>query len=161
MLVIRLSRVGRKKLPMYRVLVQEKGRDPWGAHVEIVGHMNPHTNPATLTLKEDRVKHWLDNGAQPSDTVWNLLVEKGLVKGEKKNKITISKKRQGKMDEAKAKEEEKKAEAEAAEEAAKEDSSTAEAAQSDSSEDESKEEPKEEAASDSSEDKSEEKKTEE
>jgi small subunit ribosomal protein S16 len=109
MLVIRLSRVGRKKLPMYRVMVQEKGRDPWGSHIEIIGHMNPHTNPSTITLKEDRAKHWLEQGAQPSDTVWNILVDKGLVKGEKRNKITISQKRQGKIDEVKAKEEEKKA----------------------------------------------------
>lgn len=130
MLVIRLSRVGRKKLPMYRVMVQEKGRDPWGSHVEIIGHMNPHTNPSTVTLKEDRVKYWLEKGAQASDTVWNILLDKGFVKGEKRNKITISKKRQGKIDEVKAKAEEAKAaaaEKEAAEKAAAEEAKKAEA----------------------------------
>ena len=120
MLVIRLSRVGRKKLPMYRILVQEKGRDPWGTHQEIIGHMNPHTNPATVVLKQERAKYWLEKGAQPSDTIWNMFVGMGLVKGEKRNKITITKKRQGKIDSVKAKEVAAKEAAEAAVKAAEE-----------------------------------------
>ena len=83
MLVIRLSRVGKKKQPTYRVVVQEKQRDPWGTSVEIIGNYNPRTEPSTLNLKEDRVKHWLERGAQPSPTVHNLLVDIGLVKGPK------------------------------------------------------------------------------
>lgn len=88
MLVIRLSRVGKKKQPTYRVVVQEKQRDPWGTSVEIVGNYNPLTEPKTIVLKEDRIKHWLEKGAQPSETVHNLLVDAKLVSGPKRRATT-------------------------------------------------------------------------
>lgn len=84
MLVIRLTRVGKKKQPSYRVVVQEKGRDPWGNYVEQLGHYHPLTNPATLTLQEERVRYWIQKGAQPSDTLWNLLVDRKIIEGEKR-----------------------------------------------------------------------------
>jgi small subunit ribosomal protein S16 len=65
--------VGAKKKPHYRVVVIEKGRANTGRFVEIVGHYNPRSNPIELTLKRDRVEHWLTMGAQPSDTVRGLL----------------------------------------------------------------------------------------
>ena len=73
MLTIRLARVGAKKKPHYRVVVIEKGRANTGRFVEIVGHYNPRSNPVDLTLKRERIEHWLRVGAQPSDTVRSLL----------------------------------------------------------------------------------------
>jgi small subunit ribosomal protein S16 len=93
MLHIRLTRIGKKKQPEYRLIVCEKARDPWGKALEILGHYNPRTNPVSVTLKQDRITHWISNGAQCSDTVWNLLVDQGVVKGEKRKSIKISKKR--------------------------------------------------------------------
>jgi small subunit ribosomal protein S16 len=84
MLVIRLSRVGKKKQPSYRLVVQDKRKDPWGKSFEIVGTYNPRTNPKTIILKEDRIKEWLSKGAQPSATVNNLLVDAKIIAGEKK-----------------------------------------------------------------------------
>ncbi|MBU1034236.1 30S ribosomal protein S16 [Patescibacteria group bacterium] len=97
MLSIRLTRVGKRKQPFYRLIVLEKTRDPWGRSLEILGNYNPHTSPSTLEVKADRVKHWLEKGAQPSDTVWNLFVENKLVEGEKRNKIKLSKARKEKL----------------------------------------------------------------
>ncbi|MBI4449790.1 30S ribosomal protein S16 [Candidatus Uhrbacteria bacterium] len=96
MLVIRLTRVGKKKQPSYRIVVQEKARDPWGDYVEKLGHYSPLTNPATLVVKEDRLKHWISKGAQPSDTLWNLFVDRKLIDGEKRRSIHLSKRRKEK-----------------------------------------------------------------
>lgn len=56
---------------------QRNPRD--GAHVEIVGHVNPLTNPATISLKEERIVHWLQVGAQPSETAAKLLTKAGVM----------------------------------------------------------------------------------
>lgn len=97
MLTIRLSRVGKKKQPEYRFVIMEKGRDPWGKALEILGHYNPRSTPVIFEIKKDRVEYWLSKGAQPSDTVWNMFVDRGIVKGEKRKKISISKKRKAKL----------------------------------------------------------------
>ncbi len=81
MLTIRLSRIGKKKKPMYRLVVSEKGRDPYGRALEIVGSYNPYTKD--LQTSKDRIEHYLQNGAQMSDTVNNLLVGKEIIEGEK------------------------------------------------------------------------------
>ena len=73
MLTIRLARVGAKKKPHYRVVVIEKERASTGRFLEIVGHYDPRKNPGALVLKRERVEHWLQVGAQPSDTVRSLL----------------------------------------------------------------------------------------
>jgi small subunit ribosomal protein S16 len=73
MLMIRLTRVGGKKKPSYRVVVIDKERARDSRSVEVVGHYNPVTSPATVKLDHDRIQHWLKNGAQPSDTVSRLL----------------------------------------------------------------------------------------
>lgn len=91
MLVIRLSRVGKKKQPTYRLVLQEQHRDPWGTSIEILGNYNPRTEPITLSLKEERVQHWLDRGAQPSPTVHNLLVNAGIIKDKKVRATTHDK----------------------------------------------------------------------
>lgn len=93
MLHIRLTRIGKKKQPEYRLMVCEKSRDPWGKALEILGHYNPRTNPRTVSLKTDRITYWISVGAQCSDTVWNLLLDEGVVKGEKRKSIKLSKKR--------------------------------------------------------------------
>ncbi len=75
MLMIRLSRVGARKKPYYRIVVIEKDRARDGRSLEVVGTYNPRTNPATVDLKKDRVDYWTGKGAQLSDRV-NKLVEK-------------------------------------------------------------------------------------
>lgn len=113
MLSIRFQRTGKKKAPHYRVVVTEKTRDPWGKHTEILGHYNPRSKEAVL--KEDRIQYWVSVGAQPTNSVRNMLINQGLLKGGKAKAVTISKKRQGKIDEKNAEAEEaKKAAAEAA-----------------------------------------------
>lgn len=83
MLAIRLTRVGKKKQPTFRLVVQDRARDPWGKAIDIVGHYNPRTTPKTVVLKADRIAHWLSKGAQPSPTVYNILVDQKLITGEK------------------------------------------------------------------------------
>jgi len=73
MLMIRLARFGAKKKPIYRVVVIEKDRARNGRSLEVVGHYNPQTNPATVEVKRDRIDHWVKSGAQLSDTVARLL----------------------------------------------------------------------------------------
>lgn len=73
MLSIRLSRIGKKKKPFYRVVVIERTRPRDGRFVEIVGTYDPLKKPAELKLNADRIKHWMGKGAQPSDTVRSFL----------------------------------------------------------------------------------------
>lgn len=73
MLMIRLSRVGARKKPYYRVVVIEKDRARDGRSVEVVGTYNPRTNPATIDLKQDRVDYWASKGAQLSERVQKLV----------------------------------------------------------------------------------------
>lgn len=82
---------------MYRLIVTEKGRDPWGRHIEILGQYNPRAVPSVVSFKEDRIKYWIGKGAQASDTVWNLLADKKIVQGEKRKKVTITKRRKDAM----------------------------------------------------------------
>jgi len=78
MLRIRLRRTGKTKQPTYRVVIADARAKRDGDFVEIVGHYNPRTKPSTLELKEDRVRHWLAQGALPSETVHRLLFKQGL-----------------------------------------------------------------------------------
>lgn len=73
MLAIRLTRMGAKKAPFYRVIVAEKRGKRDGRFVEIVGHYNPCREPAELKLDHDRIQHWIKCGAQPSETVRSLI----------------------------------------------------------------------------------------
>ncbi len=72
MLMIRLSRRGARKQPIYRIVVIEKDRARDGRSIEVVGLYNPRTNPATVDLKKDRVDYWLAKGAQFSPTLARL-----------------------------------------------------------------------------------------
>jgi small subunit ribosomal protein S16 len=73
MLAIRLMRMGAKKSPSYRVIVKEKLSKRDGAYVENVGFYNPTREPAEVRLKMDRVNYWIARGAQPTDTVRQLI----------------------------------------------------------------------------------------
>lgn len=101
MLSIRLSRTGKRKQPLYRLIVTEKSRDPWGTFLENLGTFNPRSKPVSINFKNDRIKHWISKGAQPSDTVWNMLVDAKVVEGEKRKKVRISKKRKVKLEKEK------------------------------------------------------------
>ncbi len=73
MLVIRMTRIGAKKQPTYRVVVAEKRTPRDSREVERLGYYNPRTRPATLKVDRERVAYWLKAGAQPSATVKSLL----------------------------------------------------------------------------------------
>jgi len=75
---IRLRRTGAKKQPSYRFVVADSRSPRDGRFLEIVGHYNPRRTPIELVIDEEKVKRWLGNGAQPSDTVARLLAQKGL-----------------------------------------------------------------------------------
>ena len=81
MLTIRLSRVGKKGYPTYRLIISEKQRDPYGKALEILGSYNPHTKD--LQAEGERIKYWISKGAQMSDTVNNLLIAKKVIEGKK------------------------------------------------------------------------------
>ena len=88
MLVIRLTRVGKKNSPAYRVVVADKRRAVKRKFLEIVGNYNPTTKPKQLVINKERALFWMGNGAQPSDTVRNLMCDQGILdKKEKVNKV--------------------------------------------------------------------------
>jgi len=70
---MRLTRVGSKKNPIYRVVVADSRSPRDGKFLEIVGRYNPQTDPSTIDLDEARIKEWLGKGATPSNTVAKLL----------------------------------------------------------------------------------------
>lgn len=73
MLAIRLMRTGAKKRPSYRIVVKEKQSKRDGAYLENLGTYNPTREPAEIKLKTDRVRYWIEKGAQPTDTVRRLI----------------------------------------------------------------------------------------
>ncbi|RWZ41334.1 30S ribosomal protein S16 [Levilactobacillus brevis] len=77
---IRLKRMGSKKRPFYRIVVADSRSPRDGRFIEQVGTYNPVTEPAQVTLKEESILNWLNNGAQPSDTVKTLLSNAGIMK---------------------------------------------------------------------------------
>ncbi len=77
---IRLRRVGRKKSPMYRIIVADSKSPRDGKFLEIVGQYQPRTGDQALNLDTERVNYWLNVGAQPTDTVRSLLRKAGVLK---------------------------------------------------------------------------------
>jgi small subunit ribosomal protein S16 len=75
---LRLTRVGSKKNPVYRIVAADSRSPRDGKFLEIVGRYNPQTDPSTIELDEDKVRDWLSKGAQPSDTVARLLKVTGV-----------------------------------------------------------------------------------
>lgn len=83
MVRIRLARVGRKNDQYYRLVVQDGRTDPFSRYIEVVGNVSPRHHKQILN--QERIAYWLSQGAKPSATVNNLLVEAGLIKGRKIN----------------------------------------------------------------------------
>ena len=135
MLRIRLRRTGQKHQPSYRVVVADRNSPRDGRFVEILGHYNPRTEPTSFVVNEERVRHWLSHGAQPSETVHRLLHRNGLIEAEPPKRPTRPSRAEREAAAAKAAEEAAAAEASAAAEAeaATEDAGD-EAAQSEQSE---------------------------
>lgn len=90
MLVIRFSRVGKRNHAQYKIVVAEKSAPIKGRFVEQLGSYDPHMKQAMI--KENRIKYWIDQGAQVTDSVWNLLVREGVLKGGKKAVVLRPKK---------------------------------------------------------------------
>ena len=70
---LRLTRIGSKKNPIYRVVAADSRAPRDGKFIEIVGRYNPQTDPSTVELDTDKVKEWLSKGAQPTEPVRKLL----------------------------------------------------------------------------------------
>lgn len=79
MIKIRLRRVGRKKTPMYRLVVADARSARDGAFISTIGHYNPLTDPETVVIDEDKALHWLSQGAQPTATASRLLTKVGIL----------------------------------------------------------------------------------
>ena len=75
---LRLTRVGSKKNPVYRIVAADSRSPRDGKFLEIVGRYNPQTDPSTIEVDEEKVRDWLSKGAQPSNTVARLLKAKGV-----------------------------------------------------------------------------------
>ena len=75
---IRLKRIGAKKAPFYRIVVADSRSPRDGKFIEEVGYYNPMTEPNELSIKTESVQKWLNNGAQPTDTVRALLKKSGI-----------------------------------------------------------------------------------
>lgn len=76
---IRLKRIGAKKTPFYRIVVADSRSPRDGRQIETVGTYNPLTSPVELKIDEELALKWLQNGAQPSDTVRNLFSDQGIM----------------------------------------------------------------------------------
>ena len=77
---IRLKRMGAKKRPFYRVIVADSRSPRDGRFIETVGTYNPIKTPAVVTVDEEKALKWLNNGAEPTDTVKNILAHEGIMK---------------------------------------------------------------------------------
>ncbi|PWM67632.1 MAG: 30S ribosomal protein S16 [Clostridiales bacterium] len=76
---IRLKRMGAKKAPFYRVVVADSRYPRDGRFIEELGYYNPLTDPATINIDSDKAKKWIENGAQPTDTVKVILKKSGIL----------------------------------------------------------------------------------
>ena len=76
---IRLTRIGKKKAPSYRVIVADSRSPRDGRFIEEIGYFDPLTNPETVKIDADKAKTWIKNGAQPTDTVRGLLKKAGVL----------------------------------------------------------------------------------
>jgi len=107
MLTVRFARVGKNKRAQYKIVLQEHTVAPGGRHIEILGSYDPHLKKTTL--KEERIKYWVSQGVQFSDSAYNLMISNGLISGDKR-KVKLPAKKM-----AEKTEEEKSAEVKAAE----------------------------------------------
>ena len=77
---MRLTRMGAKKAPFYRVIVADSRSPRDGRFIEEIGYYNPLTNPVDIKIDADKAKKWLNNGAQPTETVRTLLKKSEIIK---------------------------------------------------------------------------------
>ncbi|MDH5364880.1 MAG: 30S ribosomal protein S16 [Dehalococcoidia bacterium] len=89
MVKIRLRRVGAKNRPSYRLVVADVRAPRDGAFIAIIGHYNPLTDPETVVIDEGKARHWLSQGAQPTDTVARLLAKAGIIEESEARKEKI------------------------------------------------------------------------
>lgn len=110
--MIKLSKIGKTNKKVFRLIISEKGRDPYGRALEILGAYNPYSKE--LNVKEDRIKYWLEKGAGMTASINNLLVGKAIIEGKK---VAASKKgvvNEKKANQIKSKADKKKVASEAA-----------------------------------------------
>lgn len=101
MLAIKLKRIGKKHQPAYRLIVAEKKSSMNGRYVEDLGYWNPESEKKEINT--ERIAYWMKNGAQPTDTVYNMLIDLKLVSGKKIPMHNTPKKKEGeKKEEVKA-----------------------------------------------------------
>ena len=81
MLAIKLARRGKKNQPFFRLIVQEKSKDPFGAFLENLGHWDPRAKKGEF--HKERIVYWISKGAQPTPSVNNLLINQGVIEGKK------------------------------------------------------------------------------
>ena len=86
---MRLTRMGDKKSPFYRIVVVDSRVARDGRYIDKIGHYNPITNPAEIVIDIDKAKDWLAKGVQPTETVRSLLIAQGVI--EKSSKPSPSK----------------------------------------------------------------------
>lgn len=84
---IRLRRTGRKKAPFYRIVVADSHSPRDGRFIEIIGQYAPRQGETAVQLEVDRANHWLDQGAQPTDTVRSLLRKAGVLKARHEQRL--------------------------------------------------------------------------
>ena len=77
---IRLKRMGAKKAPFYRIVVADARSPRDGKFIESIGYYDPVPTPANVKIDEEKAMKWMDNGAQPTDTVKNLFSKQGIMK---------------------------------------------------------------------------------
>lgn len=114
MLTIKLSKLGKKNKKVFRVIISEKGRDPFGDALEILGSYDQYHKD--LRVKADRIKYWLAKGSQMTPTINNLFIAQGIIEGKKvvaSKPGKVSEKRQNQI-KAKADKQKKAAASEAA-----------------------------------------------
>ncbi|MFZ7121178.1 MAG: 30S ribosomal protein S16 [Eubacteriaceae bacterium] len=76
---IRLKRMGAKKKPFYRIVVADSRAPRDGKFIEEIGYYNPVSEPVQFKIEAEKAKKWMENGAQPSDTVKSLLKKNGII----------------------------------------------------------------------------------
>lgn len=93
---IRLTRLGDKKNPFYRIVVADARKTRDGEYLEKLGTYNPLTNPATIQLDKENTQKWIKNGAQPTETVRTILIKEGLLPAKNTAPKTDKKKKESK-----------------------------------------------------------------
>ncbi len=103
MLMIRLQRVGKRRMPTYRLIVSEKGRDTQDRYLENLGTYNPRAKNEAEQFqpKKDRIEFWMKQGAGASATIHNLMVKAGMIKADKRKSVFLSTDRKKKIEEKK------------------------------------------------------------